>query len=305
MRRLPRLRVRVNAELVLDAGSQERVATRDGAEWLLRPPEVSMFHQVVAYLRAKPEPTRNAGSNIAREGVAAAAVALRWGSYLAVLLDGQKPVWEAAEDSETSRISDEEMARINIEASAALAEWVDIFRANPCGGQYAAFVDKAVAYLPMPRRAARRTTGPFEALGSAGVASQLVTAMTASAREHVDRARANAERHPSRVFANALVNVAWRNGPVEDIHAGRFRGYPIDERRITPAEERTLMRFTIDRMAMGMWTCFGLCTEQPPRSWSEQALPYGLAGALLLTPSQWTLTEASRDVRLPVAQPKA
>ena len=28
-----------------------------------------------------------------REGVAAAAVILRWGSYLAVLLDRDKPVW--------------------------------------------------------------------------------------------------------------------------------------------------------------------------------------------------------------------
>jgi len=41
--------------------------------------------------------------------------------------------------------------------------------------------------------------------------------------------------HPSRLFANALVNVAWRNGPVEDLHAGSFHGYPLAQRRVTPS----------------------------------------------------------------------
>lgn len=59
------------------------------------------------------------------EGVAAAVI-LRWGSYLAVLLDHDKPIWPEVHSPRTSRISDEEMARINIEASAALAEWIDL-----------------------------------------------------------------------------------------------------------------------------------------------------------------------------------
>ncbi len=59
---------------------------------------------------------------IGPEGVAAAALTLRWGSYLAVLLDRDKSVWNEASSPSTGRISDEEMARINIEASAALAE---------------------------------------------------------------------------------------------------------------------------------------------------------------------------------------
>jgi hypothetical protein len=295
-----RLSVRVNQDLVLDAGSYEQISTTDGLEWLIRPPQVSMFHQVVNYLGAKPEPAWRAGSKIAREGVATAAVVLRWGSYLAVLLNQEKPMWDAVKDPTTSRISDGEMARMNIEASAALSEWIDIYRADPGGGLYATLVEKAVAYLPMPQRAARRLKGSFEALGNADVAAQLLAAMRSTPPAHVDRVRGDAEQHPSRLFANALVNVAWRNGPVEDIHAGQYRGYPIDQRRITPVEERSLMRFTIDRMAMGMWTCFGLCTEEPPRPWLEQVLPYGLAGVLLITPSAWTLTETSREVRLPI-----
>jgi hypothetical protein len=39
--------------------------------------------------------------------------------YLAVLADGDKPVWKEADARGTSRISNSEMARINVEASAA------------------------------------------------------------------------------------------------------------------------------------------------------------------------------------------
>ena len=83
-----------------------------------------------------------------REGAAVTTTILRWGSYLAVLLDRNKPVWPEVQSTSSSRISDEEMARINIESSAALAEWIDIYRADPGGRQYTQLVDRAVYYLP-------------------------------------------------------------------------------------------------------------------------------------------------------------
>jgi hypothetical protein len=49
----------------------------------------------------------------------------------------------------------------------------------------------------------------------------------------------------------------------------------------------------------GMDVCRGLAMERPPRPWSEQVLPYGLAAMMLITPSGWTPTEATREVRLP------
>jgi len=52
-----------------------------------------------------------------------------------------------------------------------------------------------------------------------------------------ERARADVERHTRRVFANALVNTAWRNGPVENIHADAFRGYPLDAHRGARADD--------------------------------------------------------------------
>lgn len=88
---------------------------------------------------------------------------------------------------------------------------------------------------------------------------------------------------------------------MESIHAGEFRGYPLDQRRVTPAEERALMAFVSERLALGMTVCLQLALEQPRRAWSEQVLPYGLAEMLLITPSMWTLTESSSEVRLPAA----
>ncbi len=95
------------------------------------------------------------------------------------------------------------------------------------------------------------------------------------------------------------MNVAWRNGPVEDVHAGHSWSYPLDQRRVTPDEERELLRFASERLAMGMSVCRQFMMEQPRRPWAEQVLPFGLASILLITPVGWTLTETSRDVHLP------
>lgn len=291
------LQVRVNDELVLDAGSCEEVSGPHGPERLIHPPETTLFHQVLAYLRAKPDPPkRPSGSMVGREGVAAAALVLRWGSYLAVLLDHGKPVWSEVSSPRMSRISDEEMARINIEASAAFAEWIDLYRADGGGRLYTQLVDRAVAYLPMPKKASKLKATEFGALADPEMARRVVQAADAT---RLERVRADVERYPSRLLANALVNTAWRNGPVENVHAGSFQGYPLDQRRVTPAEERELMGFVSERLALGMTVCLQLAMERPRRSWHEQVFPYGLAEALMITPSRWTLTEASREVRLP------
>jgi hypothetical protein len=102
-----RLQVRVNDDLVLDAGTWEEVSGPQGPERLICPPATTFFHQVLAYLERKRDPPRwSSGSMVGREGVAAAALTLRWGSYLAVLFDHDKPVWPEVQSMHTSRISD-------------------------------------------------------------------------------------------------------------------------------------------------------------------------------------------------------
>jgi hypothetical protein len=84
------LRVRVNDDLVLDAGTTEELSR---SELVVHPPKETLFHQVLDYLRARPDPpSPPQGSTVEHEGAAAAAVALRWGSYLGVLADSSKPV---------------------------------------------------------------------------------------------------------------------------------------------------------------------------------------------------------------------
>ncbi len=289
--------VRINDELVLDAGSCIEDAGPHGPVQVVLPPETTLFDQVLAYLEAKPDPPKPpSGSMVGREGVAAAAVALRWGSYLAVLLDRFKPLVPGVDSPRVSRISDGEMARINIEASAALARWIDIYRADPGGRHYEQLVNRAVRYLPMPKKTGKLEVTEFGALSQPEMATRVVEV---ASHERLERVRGEVEAHASRVFANALLNTSWRNGPVENIHAGTFPAYPLDRRRVMPIEECELMAFASGRLAQGMTVCLHFSTEHPARPWSEQVLPYGLAEMLLITPSRWTLTETSKEVRLP------
>ena len=114
------------------------------------------------------------------------------------------------------------------------------------------------------------------------------------------RAHTEAEARPTRVLSNALINASWRNGPVEDIHAGRLSTYPLTQRRITPSEGRTLMRTAAGRLAQGIYG-FSVSPVQhtDPRPWAERVLPYNLASLLLVTPTGWSLDGRTRQVWLP------
>lgn len=52
------LQVRVNDELVLSAGVCEGVMGPLVPEYSIRRPDTTLFHQVLDYLRAKPDPPR-------------------------------------------------------------------------------------------------------------------------------------------------------------------------------------------------------------------------------------------------------
>ena len=79
-----------------------------------------MYRQVAAYLETKPAPPEG-NPKRADEARAAVAVCLRWGSYFAVLADPARPPSPHVADEQVSRIDDGEMARMNVEISAALA----------------------------------------------------------------------------------------------------------------------------------------------------------------------------------------
>lgn len=73
------LTVRVNNDLMLDAGACEEVPGPEGLELLIRSPRTTLFHQVLSYLRDKPgRTTKPSGSTSDREGAASCAMTLRW-----------------------------------------------------------------------------------------------------------------------------------------------------------------------------------------------------------------------------------
>ncbi len=149
-----RLLVRVGDELTLDAGGWFEVHD-EGAATLreVEPPARTLFDQLVDHLGKLPPEPRYTELRLAEEAAAAAALCLRWGSYLAVLLDREKPLWKGAREEGLSRVSDEEMARINIEASAALERWIDLLRA---GGDRSWDLRKKASRLPSVFRSAHR-----------------------------------------------------------------------------------------------------------------------------------------------------
>lgn len=268
------LSVPVNDELTLDAGQVTFVG--EGSERLrvITPPAITMFDQLIAYLDTKPAPP---GApylpSMQQEGVAAAALCLRWGSYFAVLADQSKPLWRHARvkklREEVSRISDDEMARINIEASAAMAALVDIYRAG-VGGRYSDLMVKALAWVPMPqKKVSSNKASLFYALAAPEVRQQLKDALPP---ENIAAAMPDLVAHASRVFANALVNHGWRNGPIEDVHAGECAPeMPLDQCRITAVEVRDLMRNSAAHFQSGLNACWTMSHETPAVPWPDSA----------------------------------
>ncbi len=123
--------VRVNADLVIDAGWWEEVRTGSGkVERHVHPPRQTMYEQLLAYLQSIRSSEKHWFQPLDDEAVALLQVCIRWGTYLAVLADHNKPIWSIPALQEVSLISDSEMARINIEASAALEQWIEIMRTD-------------------------------------------------------------------------------------------------------------------------------------------------------------------------------
>ena len=140
------LRVQVTEDLLVDGGNWELTEDQKGQPIArVVPPSIPMFRQVVDYLETKPTP---AGGAAKREDEARAAVAvcLRCGTCFAVLSDPSRPDAPDIDDAEVSQIDDQEMARMNIEISAALAWWLTLRGEDE--RRYEDLVTRALAYLP-------------------------------------------------------------------------------------------------------------------------------------------------------------
>lgn len=298
------LYIQVNNSFTLDAGWWEEISEGNESWLQIYPPNIPLFEQILAYLRSFATPQEPI-FDIAIEATATTAICLRWGTYLAVLMDRNKPLWAVAANKQQrnviSRISDQEMARINIEASAALEKWIEIIRSKK--GEYYGLVRVAQQLLPMPRWSLksgdendRRVRQLLGGLASLEVAKLFQN--DGHTPEGVERIQREVAENPTRVLANALINASFRNGPIEDIHAGHWVPYPLNVSRVTVAEERMILREASYRISGGLYGIFSMLEEQSSRSWNEQVTPYHRAHLFGITPSGWSLHEQSRQIRL-------
>ena len=293
------LRVRVTDDLLLDGGTWTLTEDQKGRPVArITPPATPMFQQIVEYLEAKPVPP---GGSVRRadEARAAVAVCLRWGSYFAVLADPARPPAPNIDDEQVSQIDDEEMARMNIEISAALAWWLALSGSDD--RRYGHLVDRALAYLPTGPKAVSALPGGEILLASTvpELAAQVRRSWPA---DRLDRDMETATKHGIRVIANTITHIAFRNGPIENVHAGQYLGYGLNERRVLPKAEKSIIRHAQNGFFSGLKAADYLKYDgawPPP---ADRVLPFlhGLVG-----PMGWSHTELSRPVELPLRQDRS
>jgi hypothetical protein len=302
------IEVPVREEFRIVAGTWREEAGSDGGILrVVEPPAVDLFSQVVEYLDAQPE-VRLPRFSTVDEAIATVGVCLRWGSYFALPADRTRPLWTESRNARVSLIADAEMKRINIEASSALERWLEIRRTDR--ERWYRLVARAVRYLPMETRSVRRDRETMlAALSHAEIARQIPPLINP---ELLTERRGQVQKHPTRVLANAIMNRSWRNGPVEDLHAGtRNVGPPLELCRLTLRDCRSVLRSVLGGVADAMWALAGFERDPEQRSWEEQVLPYHIVdsllsiGGFLITPSEWTLTEHSCTLRLAGSEQEA
>ena len=201
------LTINANDRFTIDAGYWQECVERDQMPYrLISPPQTTMYQQTLSYLeeatKAMKVPPKSQ-LHFGEVAIATVAVCLRWGSYFAVLAKRDLPQWTAAYDPEVSYIGDGEMARINIEASAALAGWIDLMRADQ--QHFRKLVRAAVQLLPFPIAQLDGSTyyNRFRAFSAINSATGRRYLMEAFARdigsEWLEREKARLIVHPTQI----------------------------------------------------------------------------------------------------------
>src|SRR5437867_3433069 len=231
----------VTNSLTVNAGSFGKGSNRI----TVLPPSVAMFDQLVNWL-SRQTPPDPGGFSTAMIGIGATALCLRWGTYLAVLLDEHKPLDPRIGSAEISMISDPEMRRINLEFSANLARLICMLHEDE-GGCYR-LLSLAHQHLAMPRLRPRKCTELLDAF-HALTSPEFWDLAGPDLKARMESTRPIVVQHPYRILANCMALAAWRNGPVESLHCGRALGYSLNHRRTTILQSLELMSFTPKRLA--------------------------------------------------------
>ena len=272
------LHIPVSEKFSLFAG----IAKKKGDLTTIYPPKKSLFDQLCTWLDQRPLPT--VGFNYWVLSIGATALCLRWGTYLAVLMDRTKPIDPRAKQLTTSMISQDEMRRINIEASSNLARLLRLWHQDE--NAYFDRLRSAYEWLPMPQRRVKRNLEPLET----------VLGFLMHARELLPANELTGVSHPYRTLANTIINLTYRNGHVEDIHAGRGTIFSLNHRRFTDRQARQVIRHTAESISPFV-SDFPLWDNHIPRL---SPWPARLDSLLLYRwyPNDWSLTKTSSNIQL-------
>ena len=192
---------------------------------LIIPPARTMYEQLLTYLIEATKEQKTRPQLDAEElAMATVAVCIRWGSYFAVLNNAELPLWSAS--TMTSCIGDSEMARLNIEMSAALTHWISLIDSD--NTLFRTLAKAALQLLPFPGVAIDPGTSHRELrLSSFFNVQQEREGLLSSMKQvlgedFVERKRQSGLHNPHALLAlaNGLLLEFWRNGPIEDIHGG-------------------------------------------------------------------------------------
>lgn len=286
------LTVRGPHGLVLNMGIHE--VRGDDLVRITAPVETA-YQQVIRHLEALP------GVGIGRygareEALAAVAICIRWGSYLALLGDSERPLPAGARVTQSGQIANAEMMRLNIEMSAALANWLQ--RMDDSHERYWTLVHKANHYLPMESRSYTREPSTTSTVAGVAKAPQLMEMVHQSTpARHTQVALA----HPHRVVANTVINTAWRNGPIEAVHSGTSGcEFSPDERRIALRDMQAVLRSANGILGDILWAVSSRRFNNIP--WTDFALPFAdpvsWGGTTFrgVAPFEWTVDLDTCDI---------
>jgi len=262
-----------------------------------------VFRHLEAFSRAAKIPPKSQ-LNFGEVALATITVCLRWGTYFAVLADRTKPIWPQTEREEISMIDDDEMARINIEASAALARWIELMRTDD--GYFRKIVKTAQVLPMLPPLLDERTNDKLyrtiSFINSAQSRHNFFEMLKEQYGEGwLEQKREDFMPNPTRWLANGLINAYWRNkSGIENIHAGEWKARPLLQRRITPIQEYTIVQKVAEGMVPSMHAIYNVINKKSEDGWEERALSLAINFS---PPDYWSLSEQTAEVLLEGAEP--
>ena len=300
------LEVPVLPGMIISAGNVVQIEDEGLARTVILPPNPTMLEQLIPWFKKQPAPAASVRLDEAAIGLALARLAIRWGSYFAVIANRAKPTWAHAGEP-VSHFGNQELARMNIEISANLDALYWLSRRSP---QEFRHIIHASRLLPSPQASEDVLTCPPIVIPLESGVDALIASMirdmqavhpgwgkglTASAWDKLvtPEVLAAFDINPSRRIMNQLALATWRS-PMERFHGGQGVGQPLDVNRFT-AEQLDSIEEHMAAAGNGFARTFAALSARKPAEVRQLLAPTTVQGE---AGRKWSITEQTRAVIL-------